>query len=183
MADLKNIIIDDDVYAGVKKISVRDTVSGRDLFLSEGFIEDSTQIQDITVNGQQMLVPSTGFDATKKIVVNVNVPSSVGGDATAGDIRKGKTAWVNGVEITGTLTGEEKSVTITNNGTMEIIPSKSDALLSKVTVITKFPQEVSTAQEMDSLLVEANAGQYYKYTGASDFTEYYINGDIYMVEK
>lgn len=103
MADLKNVIIDNEIYSGVKKISVRDTVSGRDLFLSEGFIEDSTQVQDIIANGQQTLVPSTGFDATKQIVVNINVPSSVGGDATAGDIRKNKTAWVNGVEVTGTI--------------------------------------------------------------------------------
>ena len=104
MANLKNIIIDGDTYNGVKQISVQDAdASSRDLFLSEGFIEDSTQAQDITANGQQTLVPSTGFDATKQIVVNVNVPSSVGGDATAGDIRKDKTAWVNGVEVTGAI--------------------------------------------------------------------------------
>ena len=122
MADLKNIKIGNDTYKGVKKISVQDAdVSEmRDSFLSEGFIEDSTQAQDITANGQQTLVPSTGFDATKQIVVNVNVPSSVGGDATAGDIRKDKTAWVNGVKVTGAIE--------TYDGTVEDVVVYTDCL-------------------------------------------------------
>lgn len=42
-------------------------------------------------------------------------------------------------------------------------------------------QEVSTAAEMDALLVSENVGNYYKYIGES--TDNYINGDIYMVEE
>ena len=77
MADLKKIIIDNDTYNGVKKISVRDAVSGRELFLSEDFIEDNTKVAKITRNGVQTLTPKSGFEATRQIVVNVEVPSVV----------------------------------------------------------------------------------------------------------
>lgn len=41
--------------------------------------------------------------------------------------------------------------------------------------------EVSTAAEMNALLVEANIGKAYKFTGTTDDT--YTNGDIYVVEE
>ena len=77
---------------------------------------------------------------------------------------------------------EEKAVTVTENGTTEVTPS-SGKYLSKVTVTTNVPtsviEEVSTAAEMNALLVAANVGKAYKFTGTTDST--YTNGDIYEV--
>ena len=77
---------------------------------------------------------------------------------------------------------EEKAVTVTANGTTEVTAS-SGKYLSKVTVTTNVPtsviEEVSTAAEMNALLVAANVGKAYKFTGTTDST--YTNGDIYEV--
>jgi len=41
--------------------------------------------------------------------------------------------------------------------------------------------EISTAEEMDALLIASNVGKAYKYTGTT--TADYTNGDIYVVEE
>ena len=43
------------------------------------------------------------------------------------------------------------------------------------------PTEISTSEEMDTLLVTANIGKCYKYIGETDSK--YVNGDIYLVEE
>lgn len=107
---------------------------------------------------------------------------------------------------------QEKTVTITENGTVEVIPDSGKAL-SKVTVtanvsanvITKSItangtynatddgvdgystvdvnvagiEDISTSNEMTALLVEANLGKVYRFTGTTDET--YTNGDLYEV--
>lgn len=77
---------------------------------------------------------------------------------------------------------EEKAVTVTANGTTEVTAS-SGKYLSKVTVTTNVPtsviEEVSTAAEMNALLVAGNVGKAYKFVGTTDST--YTNGDIYEV--
>lgn len=80
---------------------------------------------------------------------------------------------------------EEKTVTITTNGTTEVTPSSGKDGISKVTINTNVPtasavEEVATASAMDALLVEANVGKYYKFTGTTDTN--YTNGDLYLVE-
>ena len=80
---------------------------------------------------------------------------------------------------------EQKTVTITQNGTTEVTPTTGKDGMSKVTVTTNVPtasavEEVATASAMDALLVEANVGKYYKFTGTTDSN--YTNGDIYLVE-
>ena len=158
MANLKNIIIDGDTYNGVKQISVQDAdTSSRDLFLSESFIENTTNAVAIGENGTQTLGPTSGFEATKKIVVEVNVQPSL----------------------------ESVSVTINSNGTTEVTPTSGKDGISKVTINTNVPssggvEEVATAAAMDALLVEANVGKYYKFTGTTDSN--YTNGDLYLVE-
>ena len=80
---------------------------------------------------------------------------------------------------------EQKTVTITENGTTEVTPTSGKDGISKVTINTNVPtesavEEVATASAMDALLVEANVGKYYKFTGTTDSN--YTNGDLYLVE-
>lgn len=80
---------------------------------------------------------------------------------------------------------EQKTVTITQNGTTEVTPTSGKDGMSKVTINTNVPtasavEEVATASAMDALLVEANVGKYYKFTGTTDSN--YTNGDLYLVE-
>lgn len=80
---------------------------------------------------------------------------------------------------------EQKTVTITENGTTEVTPTTGKDGISKVTINTNVPtasavEEVATAAAMNALLVEANVGKYYKFTGTTDSN--YTNGDLYLVE-
>ncbi len=80
---------------------------------------------------------------------------------------------------------EQKTVTITTNGTTDVTPTSGKDGMSKVIINTNVPtasavEEVATASAMDALLVEANVGKYYKYTGTTDSN--YTNGDLYLVE-
>lgn len=79
---------------------------------------------------------------------------------------------------------QEKTITVTENSTTEVTPD-SGKVLSKVTIITNIqtavPEEVSTAEAMDALLVAVNVGKAYKFTGTTDDT--YTNSDIYVVKQ
>ena len=63
---------------------------------------------------------------------------------------------------------------ITENGTYDV-SGKANAVVN-VPAVT----EVATAAAMNALLVEANVGKYYKFTGTTDSN--YTNGDLYLVE-
>lgn len=66
---------------------------------------------------------------------------------------------------------------ITENGTYDVTEKAS----VNVNVPTASAvEEVATASAMDALLVEANVGKYYKFTGTTDSN--YTNGDLYLVE-
>ena len=81
---------------------------------------------------------------------------------------------------------EQKTVDIVANGTTDVTPTTGKDGMSKVTVNVNVPtasavEEVATASAMDALLVEANVGKYYKFTGTTDSN--YTNGDLYLVER
>lgn len=77
-------------------------------------------------------------------------------------------------------------MTITENGATEVTPTSGKDGISKVTINTTVPtasavEEIATASAMDALLVEANVGKYYKFTGPTDSN--YTNGNLYLVES
>ena len=68
-------------------------------------------------------------------------------------------------------------------GTLQITENGAYDVSAKAGVNVNVPsgvEEVATASAMDALLVEANVGKYYKFTGTTDSN--YINGDLYLVE-
>lgn len=68
-------------------------------------------------------------------------------------------------------------------GTLQITENGVYDVTEKASVNVNVPsgvEEVATAAAMDALLVEANVGKYYKFTGTTDSN--YTNGDIYLVE-
>ena len=69
--------------------------------------------------------------------------------------------------------------TATTNG--DVTPDMGYCGIGKVTVSVPqaVPIEISTASEMTALLVAANVGKVYKFTGTTDDT--YTNGNLYEV--
>ena len=188
MADLKNIKIGNDTYKGVKKISVQDAdvLEMRDLFLSESFIENNTVVEKvIDKNGEHTVGSSDGYEATKKVTVKVEVPGIVPSgtlDITDNGIKDVKNYANVDVNVEPNL--EQKTVDIATNSTTEVTPTTGKDGMSKVIVNVNVPsgvEEVATAAAMDALLVEANVGKYYKFTGPTDSN--YTNGNLYLVES
>lgn len=71
------------------------------------------------------------------------------------------------------------------SGTLQITENGAYDVSAKANVNVNVPtsggvEEVATAAAMDALLVEANVGKYYKFTGTTDSN--YTNGDLYLVE-
>ena len=186
---LKDIIINSTVYEGVQKLSVRDAnePTKRDLFLSESYIEDNTVGQVIKENGDIVLVPSDEYYATKKISIKVNVPGLVpSGTLPITDNGIKNVENYANVDVNVQPLLEKVNIAINKNGITNVVPTAGKDGISKVTITTNIPissgvEEIATASIMDSLLVEANVGKYYKFTGTSDSK--FINGNIYLVEE
>lgn len=71
------------------------------------------------------------------------------------------------------------------SGTLQITENGTYDVTDKASVNVNVPtsggvEEVATAAAMNALLVEANVGKYYKFTGTTDSN--YTNGDLYLVE-
>ena len=119
----------------------------------ENDIKVSAKLQTKTATANGDITPDDGYCGLEKVTVNVPATPT-----------------------------QEKTATITANGTTEVTPDSGKAL-SKVTITTNVPQavpiEVSTAAAMTAMLVADNVGKVYKFTGTTDAT--YTNGDLYEV--
>lgn len=73
-----------------------------------------------------------------------------------------------------------KTVTITKPDTMVPENIKKDINIGGVTGTLSGMQDIDTEAAMDALLVAANIGNAYRFTG--DTTSKYIKGDVYVVE-
>lgn len=147
-------------------------------------------LEEVTVTpstSKQTKTPSTGKAGISKVTVSAiqteEKTVTANGDVTPSDGKYLTKVTVNVPDSTPDL--EEQTITITANGTTEVTPSSGKDGLSKVTVTTNVAsvsstiEEISTAAEMNALLVAANIGKAYKFTGTSDDT--YTNGDVYEV--
>lgn len=135
----------------------------------------------------QTFTPGTGFAGFDKVIV-APIPSEYVKPEGTLDVTENGTQDVTNyknINVNVEPKLEEKTVTVTTNGTTEVTPTSGKDGISKVTINTNVPtasavEEVATASAMDALLVEANVGKYYKYTGTTDSN--YTNGDLYLVE-
>lgn len=135
----------------------------------------------------QTFTPGTGFAGFDKVIV-APIPSEYVKPEGTLDVTENGTQDVTNyknINVNVEPNLEEKTVTITENGTTEVTPTSGKDGISKVTINTNVPtasavEEVATANAMDALLVEANVGKYYKFTGTTDTN--YTNGDLYLVE-
>lgn len=71
------------------------------------------------------------------------------------------------------------------SGTQQVTENGTYDVTDKASVVVDVPssgavEEVATSSAMDALLVEANIGKCYKFTGTTDTS--YTNGDLYLVE-
>ena len=73
-----------------------------------------------------------------------------------------------------------KTVTIMKPDTMVPENIKKDINIGGVTGTLSGMQDINTEAAMDALLVAANIGNAYRFTG--DTTSKYIKGDVYVVE-
>ena len=124
-------------------------------------------------------------------------------DATATDldILSGKTAWVKGTKISGSI-GTKAATTIIPGTSDQTIASgvylagnqtiKGDSNLTADNIksgtsifgvtgsyVDSTPIEISTDAGMEAVLTSSNVGKVYKFTGTSNT---YTNGDLYIVE-
>ena len=149
------------------------------------FTAPTTSLQNKTITptkSEQTIRADAGYDGLESVKVEA-IPSeyvnTTSGTATGADILEGKTAYVKGALITGTLTSS--SITIAVNGTTS--SETTGTLYNEITV--KVPTkggitEISTTDEMNSLLQdETNIGKMYRYVGVTNDT--YTKGDIYEV--
>lgn len=160
--------------------AIASTVRAGYTFYGNGTSKLTGTMQDYigytTITSNQTLQTAGKYMPTN-LVINVPNPT-LSGNALASQVLKGQKFYSNSYTIqTGTLESYDGNYTITENGTYS---TSGKYLNSDIVVSVAGIVEVSTSTEMDNKLVQANVGQYYKFTGTTD--DKYTNGDIYQVE-
>ena len=128
----------------------------------------------------QEIVPSAGNCGISK--VNIGAIQAYQGTATPTQseqtINPTSGKFFNSFKV-----GAIPSDYIIPSGTEQITANGVYDVSTKANVNVNVPsgvEEVATAAAMDALLVEANVGKYYKFTGRTYSS--YTNGDLYLVE-
>ena len=98
--------------------------------------------------------------------------------ATANDVAAGKVFHLpNGESAVGVATQPTGTLNIPNNGSHNVA-SYATAI---VAVPEHLPESIDSAAGMDAVLIAANVGKVYLYTGTTTST--YTNGYLYVVEE
>ena len=122
-------------------------------------------------SGNQVVSPDSGKVISK---VTINKPSTL----TPGNIKKDVV--IGGV--TGTLDEtidlEEKSATITSNGTTEYTPSAGKDGLSKVTITTNVPAPEPELEEKSVTINSNGTKEYTPSTGKDGFSKFTVTTDV-----
>ena len=130
---------------------------------------------EITLQSNRTTLKTAGKYCTEDIVVAASLQDkTVTPTASTQTISADANHVGLGTVTVNAVPTEEKTATI--NG--EVTPS-SGKFLSKVTVNVPSITDVATAAGMTALLIEANVGKVYRFTGTTDET--YTNGDLYEV--
>lgn len=118
-------------------------------------------------NGNQVIKPPDDTKTMRRVLVKK--PKTLIADNIKKDINIGG--------VIGTYAG------IIPTGTLEITENETYDVTEKASAIVNIPStsviEIATSSEMDALLIQANVGKYYKFTGTTD--DNYTNGDVYEV--
>lgn len=161
--------LDEDITSQEEKVT---TIEGLvDNLPSEPTLQE--KIVDPTTE-QQIITADSGNGGLSKVTINA-VTSSIDSNIIAENIKKDTTI----LGVTGTYVG------IIPTGTLEITENGTYDVTEKASAIVNIPStsviEIATSSEMGALLIQANVGKYYKFTGTTD--DNYTNGDIYQVES
>lgn len=152
----------DDDYAGLSKVTVNAVAT------ETKTVAPSTSAQTVTPSSGKFL-----SSVSVSAIPTETKSTTAGTSATTVSATSGK--FMTAVTVNPT---PSETKTATANGS--VTPS-SGKLLSSVTVnVPPYAQSVSTTAAMNALLVAANVGRVYKFTGTTDDT--YTNGDLYIVE-
>lgn len=128
----------------------------------------------------QEIVPSAGNCGISK--VNIGAVQAYQGTATPAKSEQTINP-TSGKFFSSFKVGAIPSDYVIPSGTLQITENGEYDVSAKASVNVNVPsgvEEVATSAAMDALLVEANVGKYYKFTGTTDSN--YTNGDLYLVE-
>lgn len=169
----KQTVTPDTSYDGLSEVTVNAT---------------PTSTKTVTPTKSSQTVQPTSGTFLSSVTVNP-IPSdyitTTDATATAASILSGKTAYVNGSKVTGTIgiydgTVEALSGASTNAMPLRIVEPPIAVETATNGTNTNTVIEIATADEMSALLTEDNVGKMYKYVGESNGT--FENGEIYVVE-
>lgn len=169
----KHTVTPDTGYDGLSKVTVNAT---------------PTSTKTVTPTKSSQVVQPTSGTFLSTVTVNPipsNYITTTDATATAANILSGKTAYVNGSKITGTIGVYDGTVEVLSGASTNAMPVRAVEPPIAVETATNGTNtntviEIATADEMSALLTEDNVGKMYKYVGESNGT--FENGEIYVVE-
>ena len=119
IANLNNQINQLKAKQATGNVAVGDVLKGKTFSNSSGVGLIGTMANNGAISktlnaGQSYKVPAGYHNGSGKVTA-ASLASQTSGTAVAGDIKAGKTAWINGIKITGTVNGKSSIVTLASN--------------------------------------------------------------------